>query len=53
LQHLVLSHLSQQNNCAKLARDMIETIMHDMSFSGEEGFAVACQDRGFDWRVIV
>lgn len=53
LQHLVLSHLSQQNNCAKLARDIIEKIMDGMSYSGPEGFAVACQDEGFDWRVIV
>jgi phosphoribosyl 1,2-cyclic phosphodiesterase len=53
LQHLVLSHLSQQNNCSKLARDMIEKIMHDMPFNREAGFAVACQDRGFDWRVVV
>jgi len=52
LQHLVLSHLSQKNNCAELARAVIAQMMNGMSDCAKEGFTVACQDEGFDWRVI-
>jgi phosphoribosyl 1,2-cyclic phosphodiesterase len=52
LQHLVLSHLSQQNNSAEFAREAIAPMMEDMSDEVKQGFTVACQDQGFDWRVI-
>jgi len=52
LQHLVLSHISQQNNCAELARAAIALMLGGMSDCVKEGFAVAGQDEGFDWRLI-
>ena len=52
LQHLVLSHISLQNNNAEFVRQAIAPMMEDMSDEVKQGFAVACQDEGFDWRVI-
>ena len=52
LQHLVLSHISQQNNSMDLACAAVSELLQDMAHCSEEGFAVACQDEGFDWRVI-
>lgn len=52
LQHLVLSHISQQNNSAELACAAVAELLKGMSHCGNEGFVVAGQDEGFDWRVI-
>jgi len=52
LQHLVLSHISQQNNCTELAREAITPILEGMSGGANESFAVACQNQGFDWRMV-
>ena len=48
LQHLVLSHLSEQNNTVMLAQDAIERVMT----CGRERIGVASQTEGFDWLQI-
>ena len=48
LQHLVLSHLSEQNNTALLAQGAIEQVMT----CGRERIGVASQTEGFDWLQI-
>lgn len=53
LQHLLLSHISQKNNCPTLASQAIEAMLDEMDDSVRAGFEVACQDQGFDWRVII
>lgn len=53
LQHLLLSHISQQNNCASLASEAIAELLADMGDGVQRSFEVACQDQGFDWRLIV
>jgi phosphoribosyl 1,2-cyclic phosphodiesterase len=45
LQHLVLSHLSEQNNTPQRALQAV----HDVVDSGRERVRVACQQQGFDW----
>lgn len=52
LQHLVLSHVSQQNNSKELVCAAITELFEDMVYCEEKGFTVAGQDEGFDWRVI-
>jgi phosphoribosyl 1,2-cyclic phosphodiesterase len=47
LQHLVLSHLSEQNNTPALAREAVAVAVG----SGER-VRVACQQQGFDWLSI-
>ncbi len=45
LKHLVISHISEQNNCPKLARQTVESVL------GEWGghLKIANQNEGFDW----
>ncbi|EKF74011.1 metallo-beta-lactamase family protein [Alcanivorax hongdengensis A-11-3] len=45
LQHLVLSHLSEQNNTVDHARGAVEQVMT----CGRERIRVASQGEGFDW----
>lgn len=45
LQHLVLSHLSEQNNTPGLALEAVERSLP----VGRERIRIACQRRGFDW----
>jgi len=52
LQHLLLSHISQQNNCPTLARAAITEMLAAIPDCVRDGFEVACQAQGFDWRVI-
>jgi len=52
LQHLLLSHISQQNNCPNLASQAVADILEQMDDCVRDGFEVACQDEGFGWRVI-
>ncbi len=44
LQHLVISHISAQNNTVELARAAISAV-----FGDRDGLALAQQDQGFDW----
>lgn len=53
LQHLLLSHISQKNNCPTLASQAIGTLFNEMDERVQQGFEVACQEQGFDWRMIV
>ncbi|MCG8391870.1 MAG: MBL fold metallo-hydrolase [Pseudomonadales bacterium] len=48
LQHLVLSHLSEQNNTARHALDAVEQVVT----AGRERIGVASQNEGFDWLQI-
>lgn len=52
LQHLVLSHISQQNNSKDRVYAAVTELLKQKIRCGENGFAVACQDEGFGWRVI-
>lgn len=52
LQHLVLSHVSQQNNSKELVCSAVTELLENRVRCGDKGFTVACQDKGFDWRVI-
>ena len=45
LQHLVLSHLSEQNNTSRHALDAVERVITQ----GRERIGVASQTEGFDW----
>jgi hypothetical protein len=45
LQHLVLSHLSEQNNTSRHALDAIEQVVTQ----GRERIGVASQTEGFGW----
>ncbi|WP_163649296.1 MBL fold metallo-hydrolase [Modicisalibacter sp. 'Wilcox'] len=48
LQHIVCSHLSEQNNRPELARDALEPLL-----DGDTGrLTVAAQAHGFDWRDV-
>ncbi len=47
LQHLVVAHISQQNNTTELAREALE----DVPLSLKQ-VKYACQDEGFDWIVL-
>lgn len=49
IQHLVLSHLSEQNNSQEHANDAI----HGVVASGRERIKVAGQQDGFDWLELV
>jgi phosphoribosyl 1,2-cyclic phosphodiesterase len=53
LQHLVLSHLSETNNCPALAREAVLEATDQLACCGEPGFVVACQNKGFDWRMVI
>jgi len=53
LQHLLLSHISQQNNCPTLASQAVASLLDEMGESVRNGFEVACQEQGFGWREIV
>lgn len=44
LQHLVIGHISQQNNCIDLAQRALSTL--DLP---SRHIAYACQEQGFDW----
>ncbi|WP_369809234.1 MBL fold metallo-hydrolase [Oceanicoccus sp. KOV_DT_Chl] len=44
LQHLVISHISEQNNTESLARTAIEAV-----FGQQESLILANQDQGIDW----
>ena len=44
LQHLVVGHISRQNNSLELAKEALSLVA---SFIGDTKFA--CQDEGFDW----
>ncbi len=48
MQHLVAAHLSQENNSVAKTRAAFAEIVAD--FSG--CFHIACQNKGFDWKVI-
>ncbi|MEZ5524983.1 MAG: MBL fold metallo-hydrolase [Pseudomonadales bacterium] len=52
LQHLVLSHISQQNNSHERVCSAVSEWLQGMACCADEGFAIACQENGFDWRVI-
>lgn len=47
MQHLVISHISEKNNTAELARVAVESI-----YSGYGSLLLADQDEGFDWLVL-
>ena len=47
LQHLVISHISEQNNTEVLARDALLQVFED-----EARMLLAKQDQGFDWLAI-
>ncbi|MCG8436831.1 MAG: MBL fold metallo-hydrolase [Pseudomonadales bacterium] len=49
LQHLVLSHLSEQNNTATLALAEIQAALD----TGHERIGVASQNQGFDWLQVI
>lgn len=53
LQHLLLSHISQQNNCPALASEVISAFLDGMDDNVLAGFEVACQDEGFGWRELI
>ena len=44
LQHLVVAHISQQNNSLEQARGVLEPVV-----AGVQQVTYACQDQGFDW----
>ena len=44
LQHLVISHISEQNNTEALAREALQQVYQD-----EASLLLAKQDQGFDW----
>ncbi|MED5388205.1 MAG: MBL fold metallo-hydrolase [Pseudomonadota bacterium] len=48
LQHLILSHLSEQNNTARHAQSAVERVIT----RGRERIGVASQNAGFDWLQI-
>ena len=47
LEHLVISHISEQNNTEQLAREAIASV-----YQHEAGLLMAKQDEGFDWLAI-
>lgn len=47
LEHLVISHISEQNNTEQLAREAIASV-----YQHETGLLMAKQDEGFDWLAI-
>lgn len=49
LQHLIAAHLSQQNNCAHLARAALSSVMG----CSADWIGVADQEEGFDWRSLL
>ncbi len=49
LQHLVLAHLSEENNCPELARQTLAKAMA----CDENWIDVADQEQGLDWREVV
>lgn len=48
LQHLVIAHISQQNNSLEQAREVLEPVV-----AGVKQVTYACQDQGFDWLAVV
>ncbi|MYM65052.1 MBL fold metallo-hydrolase [Pseudomaricurvus sp. HS19] len=44
LRHLVIGHISQQNNCLERARATLEQVVAEVP-----NVYYACQDEGFDW----
>ncbi|MGH1484632.1 MAG: MBL fold metallo-hydrolase [Cellvibrionaceae bacterium] len=48
LQHLVVAHISQQNNTLNLAQDAFEDVQQPI-----QKVHYACQDQGFDWISLV
>ena len=49
LQHIVAAHLSRTNNTPQLARQALSSALN----CAEDWVAVATQDEGLDWRVIL
>lgn len=47
LQHLVVAHISQQNNCLDLAQQALEVVTEAV-----DQVTYACQNEGFDWLQI-
>lgn len=47
LQHLVIGHISEKNNCVDLVRREIEAVYQGSGGAGEVFYA--CQQEGFDW----
>ncbi len=48
LQHLVVAHISQQNNSLDLARAALEPVTQQV-----KQVTYACQDQGFDWLAVL
>ncbi len=48
LQHLVVAHISQQNNSLDVARAALEPVTQAV-----KQVTYACQDQGFDWLSVV
>jgi phosphoribosyl 1,2-cyclic phosphodiesterase len=48
LRHVIAAHLSQKNNTPVLARDALAAVLDCEA----EWIEVACQNGGFDWRLI-
>lgn len=48
LQHLVLAHISQQNNSVDLVRSVVAPVT-----GAVQNVTYACQDHGFDWLSVV
>lgn len=48
LRHVIAAHLSQKNNTPELAKAALAQALN----CGTEWIEVACQDGGFDWRLI-
>ena len=48
LQHLVVAHISEQNNCPQRAAAALETVMG----AGDQRVVFAAQNAGFDWLTL-
>lgn len=48
LQHLVVAHISQQNNSVDVAKAVLAPVTQDV-----QQVTYACQDQGFDWLSVV
>ena len=48
LQHLVVAHISQQNNSLDVARAALEPVTQSVKH-----VTYACQDQGFDWLAVI
>lgn len=52
LQHLVAGHLSEQNNCADIVRELFVTALIENMANNPQRVKIAGQGDGFDWLAV-